>query len=298
MSNFSRPVVLVGVDGSPQSLAAARWAADEANRRRQSVRLLYSAHLPVIGYPAVGYPADFVELSDLEARRVLDQVTREIAMLHSDLEVSSVLTRADPRLALVDESESAGLTVVGSLGSGRVQEVLLGSVALHVAARAQSPVAVVPFDRDQRQGPVLLGLDGRKGSEAAVEFAFDEASVRGTNLVALMAFDPLARQGFARRPIAVVTGESAQERAVISEQLAGWAEKYPDVSVQEHVFRGQPAQCLLGYAGHAPLAQQPQLIVVGSRGRGGLTGLLLGSTSHAVIAHATCPVIVVRPHAS
>ena len=74
---------------------------------------------------------------------------------------------------------------------------------------------------------------------------------------------------------------------MLSEQLAGWCDKYPDVQVDEQVFRGRAADCLLGYAGHAPLQLQPQLIVVGSRGRGGLTGLLLGSTSQAVIDQLT-----------
>lgn len=297
MSKYPRPTVLAGVDGSAQSITAARWAADEAARRRQSVLVLYSAHLPVADYPSFGYPAEYIESAEINGRRVLDEAVQEIHRNYPDLEVSTALTRSDPRLALVDASDGAALTVIGSLGSGRLQEVLLGSVALHVAAHGRSPVAVVPYDQDSRRGPVLVGVDGRRDSEAAVEFAFDEAALRGVDLVAVMAFDSWARQGFARRPISFDVTEAQEEHAVISEQLAGWAEKYPDVRVHEHVFRGRPAECLLGYAGHAPLAQQPQLIVVGSRGRGGLTGLLLGSTSHAVIAHATCPVVVVRPSA-
>ena len=295
MSTHPRPLVLVGVDGSPQSIAAAQWAAEEAVRRRQSVQLLYSASLPVIGYPALGYPADFIEFTDREGRRMLDRVAQQLTALHPDLEVGTVLTRTDPRRALVDASDGAALTVVGSRGGGRMQEVLLGSVALHVTARGHSPVAVVPYDRDDRQGPVLVGVDGRADTAAAVGFAFDEAAVRGADLIAVMAFDNKAGQGFARRSITFEVCEAQEEHAVISEQLAGWSEKYPDVQVHEYVFRGQAAECLIGYAGHAPLAQQPQLIVVGSRGRGGLTGFVLGSTSHAVIAHAACPVIVVRP---
>jgi nucleotide-binding universal stress UspA family protein len=81
----------------------------------------------------------------------------------------------------------------------------------------------------------------------------------------------------------------------MSEELAGWREKYPDVQVRQEVLRGQAADCLLGFAEHAPQAERPQMIVVGSRGRGGLTGFFLGSTSHALICHSKCPVIVVRP---
>jgi nucleotide-binding universal stress UspA family protein len=298
MSIYRRPVILVGVDGSPQSLAAARWAATEAVRRRRSLELLHSTYLPIIGDPESGYPANFTEYVDDQGHRLLERAVREITAVHPDLDVSVVLTRSDPRRALVDASEDVALTVVGSLGNGRVREVLLGSVALYVTAHGQSPVAVVPYDMDPRQGPVLVGVDGRPNSEAAVGLAFDEASVRGAELVAVMAVDNLAGPDIGRRPITFDAGESQEERAVISEQLVGWAEKYPDVPVREYIFRGRPAECLLCYAGHAPLVQQPQLIAVGSRGRGGLTGLVLGSTSHAVIAHAACPVIVVRPAAS
>ncbi len=301
MSTHPRPLVVAGVDGSPKSMSAARWAADEAALRRQSLQLLYSISLPPIVIslppivdPAFGYPVDFIEHTDEEGRRLLELAAQEITAAHRGLEVSTLMTRSDPRQALVEASAGAAMTVVGSHGSGRTQEVLLGSVALHVSAHGRSPVAVVPDDREPRRGPVLVGVDGRADTEAAVGFAFDEASVRGVGLVAVMAFDNWARQGFARRPISFDANEAQEEHAVISEQLAGWADKYPEVPVHKCVFRGQAADCLVGYAGHAPLEQQPQLIVVGSRGRGGLTGFVLGSTSHAVIAHAACPVIVVR----
>jgi nucleotide-binding universal stress UspA family protein len=294
MVKYPRPVVVAGVDGSPASLAAARWAAAEASRRRQSVQVLYSTHLPVSGFPPYGYSAEFLEYGDIHGRSVLDKVVHEIHSEYPDLEVGTVLTRSDPKRALVDASDGVALTVVGSAGNGRVQEVLLGSVALHVAAHGLSPVAVVPGDLEPRQGPILVGVDVHAASEAAIGYAFDEASVRGVGLVAVMAFDSWSRQGLARKPIALDATESPDEHALISEQLAGWVEKYPDVPVREHVFRGRPAESLIGYAGHAAPAQQPQLIVVGSRGRGGLTGLMLGSTSHAVIANAACAVVVVR----
>jgi nucleotide-binding universal stress UspA family protein len=259
------------------------------------LQLLCSVYLPVVGYPMVAYPAEFVEYARTQAGSMLERVRTEITEEHSDLEVTTTLTRTEPRTALVEASENVALAVVGCLGSGRVQEVLLGSVALHVSAHARSPVAVVPYDTDRRGGPVLVGVDGAAHSEAAAAFAFDEAALLGVGVVAVMAFDGWTRQGFASRPITFDADESREEYAVISEQLAGLAQRYPDVPVHEHLFRGHAADCLLGYAGHAPLEQQPQLIVVGSRGRGGLTGLLLGSTSHTVIAHAACPVVVVRP---
>lgn len=259
------------------------------------MQLVYSAFVPVVGFPAFGYPLGFVEQLESQGQDLLDDAARLISVEQPGVEVTTVFSRFEPRAALVQASDGVALTVVGVMGGGRVQDVLLGSVALHVAAHGRSPVAVVPFDQDRRSGPVLVGVDGSANSEAAIADAFDEAAIRGVDMVALMAFDGWASQGLASRPIIFDGKGSEDERAVLSEQLAGWCDKYPDVRVHEQVFRGRAADCLLGYAGHAPLDRQPQMIVVGSRGRGGLTGLLLGSTSQAVIAHATCPVVVVRP---
>ena len=201
MVRYQRPMVVVGVDGSPPALSAARWAADEAVQRHQGLHVVYAAHLPAVGYPAFGYSADFVELIQNQGENLLAGVAADVTSRHPGLEVSTTLTRSDPRSALVDASRGASLTVVGSLGHGRVREVLLGSVALHVAAHGRSPVAVIPFDRDHRGGPILVGVDGSAHSAAAVGYAFDEAAVRGTGVVAVLAFDTLARQGFARRPV-------------------------------------------------------------------------------------------------
>jgi nucleotide-binding universal stress UspA family protein len=294
MDRYRRPMVVVGIDGSPPALSATRWAADEAVRCHQGIHVVYAAHLPAFGYPAFGYSADFVELIQNQGENLLAGVVQDLTSRHPGLQVSTTLTRSDPRSALVDASRAASLTVVGSLGHGRVREVLLGSVALHVAAHGRSPVAVIPFDRDNRGGPILVGVDGSAHSAAAVGYAFEEAAVRGTGVVAVLAFDTWARQGFARRPVTFDESDSQEQHALVSEQLAGWVEKYPDVPVRQEVFRGHAAECLVGYARHAPLIQQPQLIVVGSRGRGSLTGLLLGSTGHVVIAHARCPVVVVN----
>jgi nucleotide-binding universal stress UspA family protein len=283
------------VDGSPESAAAARWAADEAVRRHEELQLVYSTFLPVLGYPAMGYPIGFVEQADQQGRDLLATMAKEIRARQPGLILTTEQLQSDPRQALVDASRAASLTVLGNRGGGRLQDVMVGSVALHVAAHAHSPVAVIPREHQLRGGPILLGVDGSANSEAAVGYAFDEAAVRGLDLVALLTFDDWAAQGVVSRSTTHRLAGTQEERAVLSEELAGWREKYPDVQVHQQVHRGQAADCLLGFADHAPVAQRPQMIVVGSRGRGGLTGLLLGSTSHALISHASCPVVVVRP---
>jgi nucleotide-binding universal stress UspA family protein len=205
-----------------------------------------------------------VELTENQGKDLLASVVRDVTVAHPELAVTTAMTRSDPRSALVDASREASLVVVGSLGGGRVREVMLGSVAMHVAAHGRSPVVVVPFDRDQRGGPILVGVDGSAHSTAAVGYAFDEAAVRGAGVVAVMAFDQWALQGFARRPISYDEADSQERHAIISEQLAGWVEKYPDVPVRQEVFLGPAADCLVGYAGRALPIQQPQLIVVGA----------------------------------
>lgn len=291
MRNLS--IAVVGIDGSPSSLRAARWAADEADRRRLALHLLFCADLLPAGSPFPTDPDGFDDLVVSQGGRTLDAVRRDLLRSWPGLVIETRCEHGDPRHLLVQAGEQAALTVLGA-GAGRVAEVLQGSLTLHVTAHAMSPVAVIPEDSEDQAGPVLVGLDGSVTSERAIGFAFDEAAVRGVEVVAVMAVDRWLTRGFARKPGLIDADEAMPEHALMSEQLAGWSEKFPDVGVQRHVFHGPPADCLLGFAGHAPADRRPQMIVVGSRGRGPLTGLILGSTSHTLIARATCPVVVVR----
>jgi len=221
----------------------------------------------------------------------LDRVAAEVTERYPDLPVQKILTESDARLALVKQSAQARLTVVGSRGKGRLAEVLLGSVAFHVAAHGHSPVAVVPEAAHRTDGPILVGVDGSKTSDAALGFAFEEAAVRGAEVVALLGWDGLGHQLSGRPAISGLAG-SGEEDALLTDRCAPWIEKFPDVVCRHVVHQGRPAEGLLGYAERA--AQQPQLIVVGSRGRGGLSGLILGSTGHTLITHSRWPVVVVR----
>jgi nucleotide-binding universal stress UspA family protein len=286
-----RQQIVVGLDGSPESLTAVRWAAKEAELRRLSVLLVHAFTLPVVG--AMGYtiPTTLADGLHDAGEQILEGVAQELRESHPGLDVAGKLVEADPRPVLVEASERAGLTVVGTRGGGRIPEVILGSVALHISAHGRSPVAVIPAGAaPDAGGPVLLGVDGSRTSEAAVEFAFDEADRRGAPLRAVLVWDDVALRGLARvEPL--VRLEDEEEHAVLAEQLAGWRAKYPDVTVQQEVRRGRAAEALLRRQSGGPA---PQLVVVGSRGRGGFAGLLLGSTSHSLIGHSHWPVVVVR----
>lgn len=289
--------ITVGVDGSMESLTAAHWAAIEAEVRHLSLRVVLAVNEPLPGHSDYVFPPPVIEAAREVNRSRLDRAASFIRDLHPDLDVQTDLQVGDPRRALVAASRDTRLTVVGTRGRGRLAEVLVGSVTLHVTAHAHGPVAVVPPATDvaaDRNRPILLGVDVGSSGAAAVAYAFEEAAARGTRLLAVVVLDDtepwLADEGRPPRP-------SDLDRALtsLSGQLAPWADKYPGVRVEQVVRRGRPAPALLECLHRGPDRDRPGLIVVGSRGRGGLAGLLLGSTSQHLLARATVPVVVVRP---
>jgi nucleotide-binding universal stress UspA family protein len=191
---------------------------------------------------------------------------------------------------LVAESRQAQLVVVGDRGLGGFTGLLLGSVAVGLAAHAASPVAVVRGAAPSPDGQVVVGVDGSPTSEAALAAAYEAAAARRVRLVAVHTWwDFLIDTTLA--PLLDWEAIEGDEHVLLAERLAGWAEKYPDVEVRRVVARDKPAHSLLQQATGA------QLVVVGSRGRGGFAGLLLGSVSHSLLHHAPCPVLVVRAKA-
>lgn len=300
MSGTVSSTIVVGVDGSPESVVATQWGAAEAARRRADLLILSAVEPYPAELPRTGWPGEDHDPPTGAGRGLVEMVTQRMRRRFPDLRVTGILEERDPRTALVDASRSALMTVIGNRGSGRLPEVLTGSVALYVASHARTPVAVIPRHPVPTSGPVLVGVDPRGTSQAAIDAAFDEAALRGAELVAVLAGDRvLAHQGFARRPVQPLPVEIEADRAVLSEQLSGWSEKYPDVTVDHLLLNGRPADCLARFAELTGF-NRPQLTVVGNRGHGSLAGLVLGSTSHDLIAAAAGPVLVVPndPHRS
>jgi nucleotide-binding universal stress UspA family protein len=208
-----------------------------------------------------------------------------------DLPVEQVETTGSPVGVLQAESIRAEPVVLGDRGLGGFAGLLIGSVAVALAAHAACPVVVVrgpePDRMVPRSEPVVVGVDGSPTSEGAVAFAFEAAALRGVPLVAVHTwFDTVVDSTMA--PLIDWDATETDEREVLAERLAGWAEKYPDMTVRRLVTRDRPARALVEESGRA------QLVVVGSRGRGGISGLLLGSVSQALLHHAACPVAVVQ----
>jgi nucleotide-binding universal stress UspA family protein len=285
-----RPVV-AGVDGSASALDAVVWAAGEAARRRVALRLVTAfgwVDEHPVGHPAAG-AAYRDELREAAARH-LDEAVAAARSAAPGLEVGHEVVVGYPMGVLAAEARAAQLLVVGDRSRGGFAGLLLGSVAVAMAAHAACPVVVVRGGEPDSSAtrPVVVGVDGSPTGEAALAFAYEAAAVRGAALVAVHAW----ADSVADVPVAALVDWAAveqEERQVLAERLAGWAEKYPDVAVQRVVVRAHPVPALVERTRGA------QLLVVGSRGRGGLAGLLLGSVSHGVLHRSHCPVAVVRP---
>ncbi|GGP75577.1 universal stress protein [Saccharothrix coeruleofusca] len=277
------------MDGSASALAATRWAAEQAARHRAPLRLVHAYQLPVSGYPEVVVAAREVQRAFEEQGGQWVEQAAAAARAVADVPVETSVAVGHPVAALVSASRGARLVVLGSRGHTGLSSLLVGSVAVAVTAHGECPVVVVR-DESPADGPVVVGVDGSPTSEDAVAFAFEEASLRGAPLTAVIAWtDFLVDSAYHSRFTVDWSQVEQEELRVLAERLAGWQEKYPDVPVNRLVLHERPAKALLG------AAEGAQLLVVGSHGLGGFAGMLLGSTSRSLLHHARCPLAVVRP---
>lgn len=276
MTQSTRPevpdgAVLVGVDGSDRSLAAVRWAAEEAGSRPAPLVLVHAApHLTPETTTHAGAAG--------HAQAVFARAEAEAAG-HSVAPAARLLVAKAAVPALVRLSERAALVVLGATGSGGLDEIVLGSTLLGVSGEAYSPVVGVrrwPLPSTAERA-VLLGLDSVAADTTAVEVAFDLASRRCRGLVVVHAVGLSAVSTGRARPA---------EHAGLPDDLAGWRRRYPDVDVSYRFPAGRAATALLELAGQA------EAIVTGSRRRGPAARALLGSTSRMALRYSPAPVIV------
>ncbi|WP_436498383.1 universal stress protein [Actinokineospora sp. HUAS TT18] len=291
MNTQVRPPVVVGVDGSDSALDATAWAATEAKRRNLPMLLVHACVLPPIRHPtSVADQSRWIDELSANGQHILREAAAAARAAAPGVEVTTD-QRVDFAVdALVEASAGAHAVVVGHRGLGGFTAMLVGSVAVALAAYAQAPVVVVR-GTVPTTGPVVLGVDGSPASEAAIAFAFEEASVRGTSLIAVHTWLDIAFTGAWTALPSTIDWAAVEEdeRMLLDERLAGWQEKYPDVAVERRVLRDRPVRALLD------AAEDAQLIVVGTRGHGQLVGMGLGSTSQALLHHAECPLAVIRP---
>lgn len=285
--------IVVGVDGSAASNFAVCWAARDAAMRRIPLTLVHMVNPALPVWPQMDVVADTLTWQDDYGRRALEEaakIAHDATKADCRIRIVCELRHETPARALIGLSEQAQLVVVGSNGRGAITQALLGSVSSAVVRGACCPVAIIrdedPLMPDPLHAPVLVGIDGSPASELATAIAFDEASRRGVALKAVHAWSDTALFELPRADWSAARSEAERD---LAERVAGWQERYPDVTVHRLVIHDHPARQLIEQS------ESAQLVVVGSHGRGGMTGMLLGSVSNAVVHAVRMPVIVARP---
>ncbi|MDH6432002.1 nucleotide-binding universal stress UspA family protein [Streptomyces sp. SAI-144] len=282
-----RRAIVVGVDPDPSKRLALAWAVDEADRRGLPVRLVHAQGVPTGGYRTGEARPSWEEWNRTLHEAGTESLKEAVAFVESrrpTVEVSTVLAEGEPAWVLREEARDASLVVVGSWHLSTRREMFTSaSVALPLSAHAPCPVVAVPEPEHITQEPAyfVVGVDGSPHAAAAVDWAFDEAALRGAVLRALYVWHP---------PLLGVRDEDTavrECRRVLSETVAGRTATHPEVELHHEVVLGHPVRVLTEASEHA------LGLVVGTRGHGGFTGMLLGSVSQGVLHHAHCPVITV-----
>ena len=284
-----RDRIVVGVDASEEARHAAIWAAHEATLRGVGLTLVHTV-LPPSAAASFG-PGMPVSLDAMDG--VISRADDELEAIAGTLPATDVQTKVEigsPSGALLEASQEAELVVIGSRGHGGFTGLLLVSVGTQVAAHALCPVVVVRGPGSTTADRVVVGIDGSPASEAALAFAFDEASRHGWSLTAIHAWDVPAYDLLVvpNAPVPVPLSDVADDEIrLAAEALAGFEADYPDVEVEQRLIRSAPVDALIAAADGAAL------LVVGTRGHGQLMGALLGSVSNGLLHKASIPVAVV-----
>jgi nucleotide-binding universal stress UspA family protein len=296
------PGIVAAVDGSTASNAAVQWATHEAVLRDVPLRLVHVVSTPTVTYAVAPIPVTMDEwqmdqarqiISDAEelVRRTADSAGGSVDLAGTDVFDAPTIT------TLIDLSRDAGMIVVGSRGHGAFRRGLLGSVSTALVHHAQCPVAVIhDAPKPRRDAPVVLGVDGSEVSERATGIAFEEAARRSVELLAvhawsdttLIAAHAWGDSGLIAESAADWAAVSGRAEAMLAERLAPWQSKYPGVAVRRVVVCDRPAHFL------AEESENSQLLVLGSHGRGGFAGMLLGSVSTKLAHTVRVPLIVAR----
>lgn len=284
MATEMSKTIVVGVDGSPDSGVALDWAAEEARLRGAPLQAVFGLWMPIAAVPfggaAVLPPSD--ELRSF-ATEVLDAARQRAKETAPGIDVDTSLVLRPPAEALLDVSKDAGLVVAGTRGLGTIGSLVLGSVSGRVAAHATCPVVVVPPHEGAGDGSIVVGVDGSAHGEAALRFALTEAGLRSARVVVVGAFRMHGHTTAPERQETEDLLNAALDRARAATGAPGAAAEATTLAEP-----GFPTDVIVEAAVDA------SLVVVGSRGRGDVRSMLLGSTSRGVLHQAGRPVAVVH----
>ena len=290
--------VVAGLDGSPESRAAAEWAADEAELRGLPLKIVHvwvPAPDPLAQAPLIG-----VETQQQWSERIPREAGEGLRRRHPGVDVTVEQVSGTPSDALVDAAKDADLLVLGSRGLSGVGGFLVGSVGLSVVARVELPVVLVrageraadeegtsPASAASHR-PVVLGLDAEGPADAVIEFAFAEAARRATGLRVVYGWSlpPYYAYGFAL-DAGLHDELSREETDSLTEALRPWRQKHPDIEVALEPRVGSAADHLVD------ASREASLVVIGRRIRRGALGAHIGPVAHGVLHHSTAPVAVV-----
>lgn len=281
--------VVVGFDGSSVAKHALDWAATFSSKRSLTVTIMTAVQLPA---PAVGDGSWFDPASDIldeAASRELAEGIEQLKGSHPNLPVEGFTVTDSPARVLIEASETAEVVVVGSRGRGEISGLMLGSVSNAVAAHARGPVVVVPKTVPaDTTGPIVVGVDAGDDGRVALRFALQRAAEVGAPVTVVHAWGAMrswAQSDAAHAELAAAVQKASNE--LLDHVVAEAGTDFPGVQVTKVSKHGSPAGALV------ELSKDARLVVVGSRGRGGFKGLLLGSTSRGVLHGSHAPVAII-----
>jgi nucleotide-binding universal stress UspA family protein len=285
MTQSALNAIVVGYDGSSAGERALKWAADEA--RQRNLRL----HVIHVWPPPAMLPAGFSPPPMPDSEVILQDAVTRAAAVAPNIPITTQASPGEVAKALVDASVEADTVVVGAREHRRERVHDFGSSAWQVATHALCPVVVVRGTNGADRNTVVIGVDGSRGSDKALEYAFARAARAGLEIVAVYGWHLGALESYYhddRRSGAELGALDKMQHAELTGWVAPFVARYPDLSVRTVAVRRKPAEALIEEG------QEAHLIVVGSRGRGGFRGLLLGSVGMDLLRAAGCPVVIVR----
>lgn len=287
--------VVAALDGSHRDDAVIDWAAAEAAALSAPLHLVHAVDLgtPLSAYGELLTSPEIVDRVEQESTRVVTEARTRVEAARPGLAVTTALPTGSPSGALLAAAEGARVLVVGSARKNRAERIVLGTTSLSVVAHAPCPVVLVPENASTSgDGRVVVGIDGSEHSRLAFQHALDAAALRGRTVTTVTSWNVEVENGV------VVTEPGSPEWEAVDARYRAMAERtiaearaaHPDITVEVEVRHGRAADSLV------EVAEGADLLLVGSRGRGGFRGMLLGSVSQRVLALATCPVAVLHKH--
>ncbi|WP_435202807.1 universal stress protein [Janibacter sp. GS2] len=285
--------VVAAVDGSHRDPAVIDWAAAEARVASAPLHLVHAVDLgtPLSAYGELLTSPDIVDKVEQESVRVVTAAKERAVTENPDLAVTTALPTGAPAGALLNAADGASLLVVGSARKSRAERIVLGTTSLSVVAHAPCPVILVPDDAEVTgDGRVVVGVDGSTHSRLAFEYALEAAALRGKKVTTVTTWNVEVENGVVVTEPGSAEWESVDSRyrQMANRTVAAGRDAHPQIEVTVEVHHGRAADVLV------EVAHGADLLVVGSRGRGGFRGMLLGSVSQRVLGRAACPVGVIH----